>query len=91
MQVLMETFHIDSPFIELCKLLKVLGWADNGGHAKAVIAEGHVQVNGLQELRKRYKTRVGDVVAYNGQTARVEGPAAEESESAPAEPTQSPS
>jgi len=49
-------------FIELNKLLKILGLAQTGGHAKLIIEEGLVSVNGDVELRKRKKLRSGDVV-----------------------------
>ncbi len=67
----METFLIDDEFIELCRLLKVLGWVDTGGMAKQVIADGFVTVNGATELRKRYKTRPSDVVTFNNQSVTV--------------------
>jgi ribosome-associated protein len=67
----METYAIEDEFIELCRLLKVLGWVDTGGMAKQVIADGLVTVNGETELRKRYKTRPTNVVVYNGQTVTV--------------------
>lgn len=67
----MITFPITDEYIELCRLLKALGWCDTGGQAKAEIADGHVTVNGAPETRKRYKTRPGDVVVYAGNTATV--------------------
>jgi ribosome-associated protein len=56
--------QLDSEYIELFKLLKVLGLADSGGAAKAVVADGLVQVDGQVELRKACKLRVGQVVQY---------------------------
>ncbi len=56
--------QLDSEYIELFKLLKVLGLADSGGAAKAVVANGLVQVDGQVELRKACKLRVGQVVQY---------------------------
>ena len=35
---------------------------NGGGHAKIIVEEGLVKVNGVQEFRKRNKLRVGDVV-----------------------------
>lgn len=67
----MNTFHIEDDFIELCKLIKNLGWVNTGGMAKHVIAEGLVTVNGTLELRKRYKTRQGDVVRYESHSVTV--------------------
>ena len=51
-------------FIPLCDLLKRLGLCENGGHAKAMIAEGLVKVNNEQELRKRFKVRTGHLVEF---------------------------
>lgn len=49
-------------FIPLINLLKLMGIAQTGGHAKMMVEEGEVKVNGEQEFRKRKKLRPGDVV-----------------------------
>lgn len=49
-------------FIELNKMLKILQVAQTGGHAKLMIQDGVVSLNGEQELRIRAKLRAGDVV-----------------------------
>ena len=49
-------------YIELIKLLKLKQIAQTGGHAKMLVEEGIVKVNGVQEFRKRNKLRIGDVV-----------------------------
>lgn len=54
-----------SEYIELIGLLKAMGIAQTGGHAKQIVDDGVISVNGAQELRKRYKTKVGDVVNIN--------------------------
>ncbi|WP_169973662.1 RNA-binding S4 domain-containing protein [Tautonia rosea] len=48
--------------INLTQVLKRIGWVDNGGQAKALIAEGLVRVNGEVEFRKRRQMVVGDSV-----------------------------
>ncbi|RUL89611.1 RNA-binding S4 domain-containing protein [Tautonia sociabilis] len=48
--------------INLTQVLKLAGWADNGGMAKAMIADGLVRVNGEVELRKRRQMAAGDTV-----------------------------
>ena len=53
-------------FIDLISLLKRQGIAQTGGHAKMIVNEGGVKVNGEKELRKRKKLRVGDVVEMEG-------------------------
>ncbi|MFC1747623.1 RNA-binding S4 domain-containing protein [Pseudomonadota bacterium] len=58
-----DQFSLDGhPFIELNNLIKILGWANSGGEAKARIADGYVKVDGVVELRKRCKIRQGQVV-----------------------------
>ncbi|MGS0724306.1 RNA-binding S4 domain-containing protein, partial [Shewanella sp. 30m-9] len=49
-------------FVELYKVLKVLGLVNGGGEAKNVITEGQVTVNGEVDTRKRKKCVVGDIV-----------------------------
>lgn len=49
-------------FIELIKLLKLQQIAQSGGHAKMIVEDGLVRVNGEQEFRKRKKLRPGDIV-----------------------------
>ena len=64
----MEEFKVEGDYIELIQLLKVLGVAQTGGHAKMIVEEGIVIRNGEVELRKRAKLipgdeiRVGDVI-----------------------------
>ena len=42
--------------------MKLKQIAQTGGHAKMLVEEGIVKVNGQQEFRKRNKLRIGDVV-----------------------------
>lgn len=58
-------------FIELNKLLKLLGWAESGGEANNLITDGLVKVNGEMELRKRKKLIAGDVVSFENQSVIV--------------------
>lgn len=55
-----EEFKIKGDYIELIQLLKVLGIAQTGGHAKHIVEEGLVFRNGEAELRKRAKLIPGD-------------------------------
>ena len=68
----MEKFKIKGEFIELIQLLKVLGIAETGGHAKQIVEEGGVKLNGELEYRKRAKLRTGDKVEVNGETIIME-------------------
>ena len=63
----MQEFTLtNSDFIELDKLLKVMGLCHTGGMAKAAVAEGRVRVNGNVEFRKRCKIRKGNVIDFEG-------------------------
>jgi len=56
------------------QLLKVKDIAQSGGHAKLIVEEGAVNVNGEQEFRKRKKLRPGDIVQLEGITIEITGP-----------------
>lgn len=57
-----EQLSVGDRPINLTQVLKLVGWAENGGQAKALIADGLVRVNGEVELRKRRQMVVGDTV-----------------------------
>jgi ribosome-associated protein len=67
-------FPLRGEFITLDHLLKATGLADSGGGAKAMVAEGRVQVDGRDELRKTCKIRAGQVVSVAGARVRVLAP-----------------
>jgi ribosome-associated protein len=58
-------------YIELCNLLKVLGWCGSGGEAKIRIASGEALVDGEVELRKRCKLRSGQTIEFDGETVTI--------------------
>lgn len=60
---------IRTEYITLDAFLKWAGVAETGGHAKILIAENQVKVNGEIETRRGRKLRPGDrvVVAGNDQ------------------------
>lgn len=64
-------FDLRGDFIPLDALLKATGVAESGGAAKMLVADGKVQVNGQQELRKTCKVRAGQVVSAAGIRIRV--------------------
>jgi ribosome-associated protein len=64
-------FALRGEHITLDSLLKAIGVASSGGIAKMMIADGLVQVDGAQELRKTCKIRAGQVVAVAGSQIRV--------------------
>ena len=57
-----KSFKIEGEYIELMALLKALGIASTGGHAKHLIDAGLVLRNGEVEYRRRAKMIIGDVV-----------------------------
>lgn len=67
----MESFSIHTEYIELIGLLKAMGWADTGGHAKILVEEELVKVNGETETRKRKKLRTGDQVEFDGLIVQI--------------------
>lgn len=67
----MRDVHITREPVELYKILKFEGLADNGGAAKALIEQGLVSVNGEVETRKRRQIVAGDVIGFEGEVLRV--------------------
>lgn len=55
-------FKIEGEYIELMALLKALGIASTGGHAKHLIDAEMVTRNGEIEVRRRAKIIIGDVI-----------------------------
>lgn len=62
MKNLTYTLKESQEFIPLINLLQIMNIAQSGGHAKIMVSEGKVSVNGSIELRKRNKLRKGDLV-----------------------------
>ena len=67
----MREFKLTSEYIELIKLLKLLRLAETGGHAKILVEEGNVYLNGKQEFRKRAKLRSGDEIQVFGEKISI--------------------
>lgn len=61
-------FEIDGDYIELISLLKAVGIAETGGHAKFIVDEELVYRNGELETRKRAKLVPGDKIEIDGNT-----------------------
>ena len=57
-----EVFEIEGEYIELLGLLKALGIAETGGHAKHIVDSGVVIRNGMVETRRRAKLIPGDLI-----------------------------
>ncbi len=68
----MKNIKIDTEFIKLGQLLKMAGTADSGVHAKILILNGDVKLNGVVELQRGKKIYKGDIVVVEGNSYRVE-------------------
>lgn len=67
----MREIKITTPFIRLDSFLKLAGMVGTGGHAKIVITEGEVTVNGQICLMRGKKLYGGEEIEYDGQRAVV--------------------
>ena len=67
-------FALRGEYITLDALLKATGLAPSGGIAKMMVADGLVQVDGQDELRKTCKIRAGQVVAMGDARVSVISP-----------------
>lgn len=67
----MLEIKIDSEFIKLDQFLKLVDIASTGGHAKFLIQEGLVKVNGEIETRRGKKLRPDDIVEVEGNTIKI--------------------
>ena len=65
------TYQLETEYIELYKLLKLLDLVDSGGQAKQLIEHGLVLRNGEVETRKRAKIRSGETIRIGEVTIQV--------------------
>ncbi len=61
-----ETLDVESKKLCLDQFLKLSSVVDSGGHAKFMIQNGEVRVNGEVETRRRRKLVLNDVVEVSG-------------------------
>lgn len=66
-----EKVNISTEFIRLDAFLKLANAVQTGGHAKIVIQNGEVSVNGEVYLMRGKKLRPGDIVSYDGKQYEV--------------------
>ena len=64
-------FLMNTEYVELCNLLKLVDLADSGGRGKAMVAEGLVKVDGTLELRKTAKIKAGQIIECEGKRILV--------------------
>lgn len=67
----MKEIKIHTEYIRLDQLLKFAGLAETGGHAKEMVTEGEVIVNGEVCLQRGKKLRDGDTVSLEDVEIRV--------------------
>ena len=67
----MLELKIESEYIKLDQLLKLADAVSTGGHAKFLILEGLVKVNGEVEMRRGKKLVPGDIVEVEGNQIKV--------------------
>lgn len=68
----MEIIKLREDHIKLGQALKAAGLVGSGVEAKMIILEGDVTVNGRVELQRGKKLVDGDIVAFNGETIKIE-------------------
>lgn len=61
-----EEMPIRDQMIRLGQALKLANLAEDGHHAKTLVSEGAVQVNGAVETRRGTQLHPGDVLAVPG-------------------------
>lgn len=64
-------FERDKEYIELHKLLKVMGIAESGVHVKMLIEEENVKRNGEEETQKRAKIVPDEKINVGGDVIAV--------------------
>ncbi len=63
-----KELSINEDFIRLDSALKLAGFVSTGGHAKIVIQDGEVKVNGEVCTMRGKKLRSGDSAEFEGNT-----------------------
>lgn len=63
-----EEFKIEGEYIELMQLLKAIGMAQTGGHAKMIVDSEMVIRDGEVETRRRAKLRAGEQIKIKDHT-----------------------
>ena len=66
-----RTVEITDESIRLGQFLKLADLAEDGTHARELLEEGEVEVNGRLELRRGRQLIDGDVVAVDGKQVRL--------------------
>jgi ribosome-associated protein len=67
----MQEIKIETEFIKLDQLLKLVDVASTGGHAKYLIQEGYIKINGNIEYQRGKKIKPGDILEAEGKKIKV--------------------
>lgn len=67
-----KTVYIDTDFIKLDSLLKLCDIAQTGGHAKILILDGAIEVNGEVCEQRGRKIKPGDSIRFENTVYTVE-------------------
>ena len=67
----MDSIKIDGEFIKLQDLLKFSGLCMTGGHAKMVVQNGEVKVNGEVCTMRGKKIRNGDIIEFDNKEIKA--------------------
>ena len=67
----MEKIKLRGEFIKLGQALKAANLVEAGVHAKDVILDGLVKVNGETEFQRGKKLFPGDIVFFNGEEIKI--------------------
>lgn len=67
----MKEVKINTDYIKLDQFLKLAGLAGTGGHAKILIKEGQIRVNGEVCTMRGKKLRVDDLVEMEEESFKV--------------------
>lgn len=63
--------EISDDMIRLGQFLKLAGLAENGAHARELVEDGEVTVNGRVEVQRGKQLRNGDVIAIGPDKVRL--------------------
>lgn len=63
--------EIKEEYIRLDNLLKFAGLAETGGHAKIIVQNGEVKVNGEVCTMRGKKMRKGDIAEFEGNVVEI--------------------
>lgn len=67
----MKKININSEFIKLEQLLKMVDLISSGGEAKSFLFNNKIEVNDELEIRRGRKLRSGDVIKILNETYKI--------------------